>query len=74
MNTNIAPLCHDAFDHFPRDPLSSRVALKSLANTLLLQEQTRQKFVNLGYASKAADRLKVRLSLQQHCSLRVFIL
>ncbi|KAF2092121.1 hypothetical protein K490DRAFT_70794 [Saccharata proteae CBS 121410] len=38
---------------------TSREALRSLANALLLQPQTRQIFVDLGFADKAAERLKV---------------
>ncbi|EON68086.1 hypothetical protein W97_07234 [Coniosporium apollinis CBS 100218] len=37
---------------------TSREALRCLANALLLQPQTRQIFVDLGYAKKAAERLK----------------
>ena len=39
------------------DP-ASREALRCLANAFLLNEPSRQLFVDLGYAPKAADRLK----------------
>ncbi|KAI7715574.1 hypothetical protein KC353_g6000 [Hortaea werneckii] len=38
---------------------ASREALRTLANAFLLNEASRQVFVDLGYAPKAADRLKV---------------
>ncbi|KAI9815956.1 MAG: hypothetical protein M1827_001948 [Pycnora praestabilis] len=38
---------------------TSREALRCLANTLFLDAKTRQIFVDLGYAGKAAERLKV---------------
>ncbi|KAK4549442.1 hypothetical protein LTR36_006439 [Oleoguttula mirabilis] len=38
---------------------TSREALRCLANAFLLNEPSRQLFVDLGYATKAADRLKV---------------
>ncbi|RMZ26058.1 hypothetical protein D0859_09877 [Hortaea werneckii] len=38
---------------------ASREALRTLANAFLLNEASRQTFVDLGYAPKAADRLKV---------------
>ncbi|KAK5127690.1 hypothetical protein LTR08_004335 [Meristemomyces frigidus] len=38
---------------------TSREALRCLANAFLLNEPSRQTFVDLGYATKAADRLKV---------------
>lgn len=38
---------------------TSREALRCLANAFLLNEPSRQIFVDLGYAGKAADRLKV---------------
>ncbi|KZF26167.1 hypothetical protein L228DRAFT_257649 [Xylona heveae TC161] len=37
---------------------ASREALKCLANALFLESKTRQIFVDLGFAEKAADRLK----------------
>ncbi|KAF2716828.1 hypothetical protein K431DRAFT_256709 [Polychaeton citri CBS 116435] len=37
---------------------ASREALKCLANSFLLNESTRQIFVDLGYAAKATERLK----------------
>ncbi|KAF1984968.1 hypothetical protein K402DRAFT_413641 [Aulographum hederae CBS 113979] len=37
---------------------TSQQALRCLANALLLRPETRQIFVDLGYADKAADRLK----------------
>lgn len=37
----------------------SREALRCLANAFLLNEHSRQKFVDIGYAPKAAERLKV---------------
>lgn len=38
--------------------VASREALRCLANALLLNEPSRQEFVDLGYAYKAAERLK----------------
>lgn len=38
---------------------TSREALRCLANALLLNEASRQTFVDLGYAPKTADRLKI---------------
>lgn len=43
--------------------LTSREASKCLANILLLESKTRQIFVDLGYPAKAAQRLKVRPSV-----------
>ena len=43
----------------PRNLPTSREALRCLANAFLLDEETRQLFVDLGYAPKAAERLKV---------------
>jgi len=44
-------------DHEPSS--TSREALRCLANAFLLNEPSRQTFVDLGYAPKAAERLKV---------------
>lgn len=38
---------------------TSHEALRCLANALLLHEPSRQTFVDIGYASKAAERLKI---------------
>lgn len=51
-------LCRYGFDDDSLE--TSRAALKCLANVLLLQSDTRQMFVDLGYASKAAERMKVK--------------
>ena len=40
-------------------PTTSREALRCLANALVLEPSTRQVFVDLDYAPKAAERLKV---------------
>ena len=37
----------------------SREALRCLANAFLLDERSRQTFVDIGYAPKAAERLKI---------------
>lgn len=58
---NIRKLCQEAFDS-PSSPESSRAALKSIANTLLLHSRARQTFVDLGYAGRVADRLKVLIN------------
>lgn len=42
--------------------VTSREASKCLANVLLLESKTRQIFVDLGYPTKAAQRLKVDTS------------
>lgn len=42
-----------------RASAASREALRCLANAFLLNEECRQTFVDVGYAPKAADRLKV---------------
>ncbi|KAF2001936.1 hypothetical protein P154DRAFT_463476 [Amniculicola lignicola CBS 123094] len=49
-------LCRYAFD--VGDDKSSREALRCIANTLLLQPPTRQLLIDLGYAPKAAEKLK----------------
>ena len=51
-------LCRYGFDDDSLE--TSRAALKCLANVLLLANETRQIFVDLGYASKAAARIKVK--------------
>ncbi|KAK3050546.1 hypothetical protein LTR09_008185 [Extremus antarcticus] len=43
----------------PKSFPGSREALRCLANAFLLHEPSRQTFVDIGYASKAAERLKV---------------
>lgn len=54
-------LCQHSYDTRFID--SSQVALKCLANTLLIESKTRQMVVNLGYADKAAMKLKVESSV-----------
>lgn len=46
------------FDQDKRASAASREALRCLANAFLLDEECRQTFVNVGYAPKAAERLK----------------
>ncbi|KAL2354942.1 guanine nucleotide exchange factor [Cryomyces antarcticus] len=53
----IETLAGQAFDRDLSD--ASREALRCLANALFLREQTRQILVDLGYAGKAAQRLKI---------------
>ena len=55
-------LCRYGFDSDSLE--TSRAALKVLANVLLLDSDTRQIFVDLGHASKAAQRMKVKHSEQ----------
>ena len=50
-------LCGHSFDG--NSLITARSALKCLANIMLLEPKTRQMFADLGYASKAAERLKV---------------
>ena len=50
-------LCKHSFDG--NSLTTGREALKCLANVMLLKASTRQIFVDLGYAPKAADLLKV---------------
>jgi hypothetical protein len=52
-------LCVYAFEDTDTNAVSSLVALKCLANLLLLESKTRQFFVNEGYAGATAERLKV---------------
>ena len=60
MDTRIVQLCQQGFDKpNANTDDSSRLALKSLANILLLEEETRQNFVDLGYSGKVGDRIKV---------------
>lgn len=51
-------LCSNGFNSV--DTATSQEALRCLANALLLEQETRQIFVDLGFAEKAADKLKVR--------------
>jgi hypothetical protein len=55
-------LCRHSFDG--NSFVTARSALKCLANVMLLEASTRQIFVDLGYAPKAVERLKV-LPLQR---------
>ncbi|KAI9856829.1 MAG: hypothetical protein M1824_005202 [Vezdaea acicularis] len=55
-NEGISTLCTYGFDYKPFDV--SREALRCLANALVLNASTRQTLVDLGYATKAAERLK----------------
>lgn len=50
-------LCQHSYDARFLD--SSREALKCLANALLIESKTRQMVVDLGYADKAAIKLRV---------------
>lgn len=56
-------LCQHSYDARFLD--SSREALKCLANVLLIESTTRQIVVDLGYADKAAVKLRVD---EQRCS------
>ncbi|KAG8533210.1 uncharacterized protein KY384_001993 [Bacidia gigantensis] len=58
-NADILALSKKTFDDPLQDHESSLTALKSVANTLLLKESSRQQFVDAGYAVKTADRLDV---------------
>ncbi|KAI9729589.1 MAG: hypothetical protein M1834_006785 [Cirrosporium novae-zelandiae] len=53
----IETLCKHGFDG--NSLITSREALRCLANAFLLDSNTRQFFVDLGYPEKAAERLKV---------------
>lgn len=54
---NIKTLARYGLDH--ESSSTSQEALRCLANAFLLNEPSRQIFVDLGFAPKAADRLKV---------------
>ena len=66
---DLGTLCHYAFlqdlqdEGFEPDVNTSHVALKCLANVLLLETTARQQFVDLGYARNAAKILNVSSSL-----------
>ena len=52
-------MCKCAFDQTDKKAAdASREALRCLANAFLLNEGCRQTFVNIGYASSAAERMK----------------
>ncbi|KAL9102738.1 MAG: hypothetical protein Q9163_002135 [Psora crenata] len=51
--TDIIALCRTAFDGDDVHSESSVKAMKTLANTLLLQEETRQLFADSGYATRS---------------------
>lgn len=53
---SVRTLCRHSYDG--NSLITSREALKCLANVLLLESKTRQIFVDLGYPAKAAERLK----------------
>ena len=57
LGQGILILCRHSFDG--NSLITGREALKCLANIMLLEEPTRQIFVDLGYAAKAAECLKV---------------
>ena len=61
LRQGVKILCQHSFGNsFDSDSItSSREAMKCLANVLLLESKTRRMFVDLGYADKAAIRLKV---------------
>jgi hypothetical protein len=52
----ISTLAHYGLDS--KEVVSSREALRCLANALLLNESSRQTFIDMDYAGKAAERLK----------------
>ena len=54
----VRTLCQHGFDG--NSLHTGRLALRCLANVMLLKPETRQIFVDLGYAPKAAECLKVR--------------
>lgn len=66
----IQTLCRYGFDNDSLE--TSRAALKVLANVLLLDSDARQIYVDLGYASKAAERMKVKHSKQMNPSPRPY--
>ena len=57
-------LCRSAFDEPSPDLVTAQANLKAVANTLLLNEDARQVFVDSGYASKVADKLHVTKARQ----------
>lgn len=59
MAADIVQLCRISFDITSREDAEQQAALKQLANTLLLEEESRQFFADSGYAEKVADRLAV---------------
>ena len=63
-NTDFLALAKKAFTDSQQDVQDTRAAMKSVANTLLLQEKTRQQFADAGYAAEVADRLHVLLRLR----------
>ena len=56
---DILSLSHKAFDESNKDSDTLTVAFKAVANTLLLQEDSRQVFADSGYAALTADKLRV---------------
>lgn len=62
-------LCQHSYDTKFLD--SSREALKCLANALLIESKTRQMVVDLGYANKAAIKLRVDEQRRSSFSLRL---
>jgi hypothetical protein len=52
----VSVLCRHSFEG--NSPKTARAALKCLANVMLLEASTRQMFVDLGFAPKAAEKLK----------------
>ena len=58
-NEDIIALSRRAFDEVSEDTEASQIALKALANNLLLHEATRPKFAASNYPTRVADRLQV---------------
>ena len=57
----VETLCFYAFENSDPKDEASRVALKCIANILLLESKTRQKFVDGGNAVKVARELNVNI-------------
>ena len=58
--TDLVALCKTAFDPEQEDAQQSQIALKNLANVLLLEQKARQQFAESGKVKKVADKLRVR--------------
>ena len=59
QNIDILALSRSAFDDNTKAGHNTLLALKNVANNLLLNEQARQTFADSGYAAKTADLLSV---------------
>lgn len=67
-------LCYYAFKSSDPKDGSSRVALKCIANILLLESKTRQIFVQEGHAIKVAEKLNDSQEYELLCSRILFLL